>query len=191
MTNFLKSPRIGRYVILPRSFSYLKNRADFKTTSSRLGLLDGECRHQASWQIQQQSDALFVVDTTGDAALKGDEKKGTYKSCWKLLAEKARTNKIADAELLGIYKGRLVYTADHYLEAHGQDVAQFRTELLTWRDLCESIFKNSGLESRLICSSRRWAFPWHRSRNRCSKHAYRQTSHRREREDQYWAHRCQ
>lgn len=60
-----------------------------------------------------------------------------YKSCWIALKEKALREGITWETLVENYKGRLLYSVDSYIK-FGPAVVQFRSELLTWRDLCKA-----------------------------------------------------
>jgi hypothetical protein len=76
-------------------------------------------------------------DTSTNRNGKTNTSKSFYHSCWLIIKEKASRSKFSMDDLMGIYKKRLIYAADNYLMLHGQAVAQFRAELLTWRDLCK------------------------------------------------------
>jgi hypothetical protein len=69
-------------------------------------------------------------------APKIDTMKATYKSCWIVLKEKALREGVPWESLVESYKGRLLYSVDSYMN-FGPAVVQFRSELLTWRDLCK------------------------------------------------------
>lgn len=83
-----------------------------------------------------EGDAGGKIGAASSRVPKIDLEKATYKSCWIVLREKALREGVAWETLLENYKGRLHFSAERYMK-YGPAVVQFRTELLTWRDLCK------------------------------------------------------